>query len=329
MISVRIDGVVDGLAHQLVLERLVVRVESDHAGEQLGHLDHVLGDLGIRLVHGILGRPDDGRVQLLGPEGHIARGPLGHDLVHDLVEVGLPLLVVVGVLGQNDLAALDPLHELEGAQAHRIGAERVALLLHLLAGKDGRAGLVQGVGWIDGPVHGDLEREIVDLAQPGDPGGLAFLVLLGALDHAHEPGRGRGDLRIHDPLVAPDHVIRGHPPPVVELHVLLQRDLVHEAVRRDLDLVPQLQLRPVVLVVPTVQAAVDVHGDDPVIGIGRAMRIEREDVPAVGDDEGECPARPRRPAHACQGAEDEESCYHCYLHLFHREHPPLKRSCDL
>ena len=229
----------------LLLERLVVRVEADHAGEQLGHLDHVLGDLRVGLVHGILRRADHRRVQLLGPERGIAGGALGHDLVHDLVQVGLPLLEVVGVLRHHDLAALDPLGELEGAEAHRLRPEGVAFLLHLFLGQDGGAPLVERVGGIHRPIHGDLEREVVELAKAGDLGRLAVFEVLGPLDDPDvSGGRGRR-LGVHHPLVAPDDVIRGHLAPVVELDPFSQGDLVGQAVGRDVDLLAQLQLRPV------------------------------------------------------------------------------------
>ncbi|MPL86078.1 hypothetical protein SDC9_32054 [bioreactor metagenome] len=124
-----VERIQDRLTEFLACGRALTVVQP-HPGLRAEELPAGLGDAGIgQRLHPvdveILDRAGGQDVDLSGLVGHRARGGVGDHVPVDLVEIGLALVPVLGVLHQLDIRALDPFGELERAGADRRVVGRV------------------------------------------------------------------------------------------------------------------------------------------------------------------------------------------------------------
>ena len=223
-----IHGVVEGLAHQLVLGHALLAVEPHKDGPRVqGHVDP---DLRVSLERGhVRGQRLVADVDLAGPEHRLPGGRLGHDLVRQLGHRRLGAVVVL-VADQDDPIACDPLLEDVGASAHRLPAHVLAVFI------DGR--------WRDGGHDGRRQRRgergkgIFEL----DPDGVV-VDDRHLLDHDDLETERNLHIRVEGPVKGQLERLGVERRTVAELDTLSQMDGVGQAVLGDLILGCQARLQ--------------------------------------------------------------------------------------
>ena len=222
---VAIDGQGQGLAHPLVVEGLLARIDRDAKSADaldLGRYD-LVAQLLLDGVDVHRGKKAQFHIDATRSQG---RGPgrgVGDDEVREPIQVGQPLLPVVGVALQLDVGAPHVGLQLEGPAPDGLGLEVVGIPVQILL-------RVDEVGRV-GQTRHERRRGVVQAEDHGEAVGS-----LDALDHLIVPApRADHAPRGKDHLVpAGLDVHRGQLAAIVELDPLVQGESIAEVAVQDL-----------------------------------------------------------------------------------------------